>query len=71
MLFVVFSLASRFVGKFGNGVCVKIELLKGLKGVKEFQVVTKMCRMKRLLDRSLNLVRLEEKHVSSNKGVKL
>ena len=47
---------------------VSFELKKGLKGVKEFQVVTKMCRMKPLLDHSLNLVRLMEKHGSSNKG---
>ena len=39
---------------------VKFELKKGLKGVKEFHVVTKMSRMKRLLDRSLNLVRLRK-----------
>ena len=50
---------------------MRFELRKGLKGVNEFQVVTKMWRMKRLLDHSLNLVRLEEKHVSSNKGVVL
>ena len=50
---------------------VKFELKKGLKGVNEFQVVIKMCRMKRLLDHSLNLVRLEEKHVSSTKEVVL
>ena len=50
---------------------VKFELKKGLKGVNEFQVVKKMCRMKRLLDHSLNLVRLEEKHVSSTKEVVL
>ena len=37
---------------------VKFELKKGLKEVKEFQVVTKMCQMKRLLDHLLNLVRL-------------
>ena len=36
----------------------KFELKKGLKEVKEFQVVTKMCQMKRLLDHLLNLVRL-------------
>ena len=36
---------------------VKFELTKGLKGVKEFQVVTKIYRMKRLLDHSLDLVR--------------
>ena len=52
-------------------VFVKFELKKGLKGVKEFQVVTKMCEMKRPLDHSLNLVRHEEKHVSPNKGVVL
>ena len=39
--------------------CVKFELKKGLKGVKEIQVVTKLRQMKRLLDRSLNLVRPE------------
>ena len=50
---------------------VKFELKKGLKGVKEFQVVTKMSRVKRLLSHSLNSVRLEEKHMSSNKGVVL
>ena len=50
---------------------VKFELKKGLKGVKEFQVVTRMCQMKRILDHSLNLVRLEEKHVSSKRGVVL
>ena len=42
---------------------VKFELKKGLKKVKDFQVVTKM---KRLIDHSLNLVR-----VSPNKGVVL
>ena len=37
---------------------VKFESKKGLKEVKEFQVVTKMCPMKRLLDHLLNLARL-------------
>ena len=37
---------------------MKFEFEKGLKGVKEFQLVTKMCQMKLLLDHSLNLVRL-------------
>ena len=65
MLFVEFSLylASRFVGKLEEMVFVKLELKKGLEGVKEFQVVTKMCQTKRLLDHSLNLVHLEEKHI--------
>ena len=73
MLFVEFSLylASRFVGKFeGKGVC-EIGIKEGFKEVKEFQVVTKIRQMKRLLDHLLNLVRLEEKHVSPNKGVVL
>ena len=48
---------------------VKLELKKGLKEVKEFQVVIKMCQMKRLFDHSLSLVYLGEKHVSPNKGV--
>ena len=47
---------------------VKFELKKRLKEVKGFQVVTKMCQKKRLLDHSLNLVRFEEKHVSPNKA---
>ena len=38
---------------------MKFEFKKGLEGVKEFPVVTKMCQMKRLLDHSLNLARLE------------
>ena len=38
---------------------MRIELRKGLKGVKEFLVVIRLCQMKRLLDRLLNLVRLE------------
>ena len=50
---------------------MKFELKRGLKGLKDFQVLTKMCQIKRLLDHSLNLVRLEEKHVSSNRGVVL
>ena len=50
---------------------MKLELKKGLKEAKEFQVVRRMCQMKVLLDHSLNLVRLEEKHVSPNKGVVL
>ena len=33
---------------------VKFELKKRLSEVKEFQVVTKMCQMKRLVDHSLN-----------------
>ena len=52
-------------------VFVKFELKKWLKEVKEFQVVTKKCQVKRQLDNSLKLVRLEEKHVSSNTGVVL
>ena len=36
---------------------VKLELKKVLREVKQFQVVTKMCQMKRLLDQLLNLVR--------------
>ena len=61
MLFVEFSLylASRFVGKFEEVGFVRFDLTKKLKGVKEFLVVTKLCQMKRLLDRLLNLVRLE------------
>ena len=39
-------------------VFVKFELKKVLLEVKEFQVVTKMCQMKRLLDHLLNLVHL-------------
>ena len=50
---------------------MKFELKRGLKGLKDFQVLTKMCQIKRLLDHSLNLVRLEEKLVSSNRGVVL
>ena len=50
---------------------VKFLLNKGLKEVKEFQVVTMMCQMKLLWDHSLSLVRLEEKHASPNKGVVL
>ena len=42
---------------------VKLELKEGLKEMKELQVVIKMCQMKHLLDHSLNLIRLEEKHV--------
>ena len=38
---------------------VRFELRKGLKGVKEFLVVKKLCPMKRLLNCLLNLVRLE------------
>ena len=73
MLFVEFSLylASRFVGKFERkGVC-EIGVNEGLNEVKEFQVVIRMCQMKRLLDHLLNLIRLEEKHVLPNKGVVL
>ena len=68
VLFVEFNLylASRFVGKFGGKVFVKIELKKWLKEVKELQVRKKLCQMKRLLFHSLNLVRLAE-----NKGVVL
>ena len=43
---------------------VKLELNKGLKEVREFQIVIKRCQMKRLLDHSLSLLRSEEKHVS-------
>ena len=50
---------------------MKFLLNKGLKEVKEFQVVTMMCQMKLLWDHSLSLVRLEEKHASPNKGVVL
>ena len=38
---------------------VRFESGKGLKGVKEFLVVTNLCQIKRLLNRSLNSVRLE------------
>ena len=38
---------------------MRLELWKGLKGVNEFLLVTKLCQMKRLLGRLLNLVRLE------------
>ena len=69
MLFVEFSLY--FSENLKEKMFVKLELKNGLKEVKEFQVVTKMCQMKRQLDHSLNLVRLEEKHVSPNKGVVL
>ena len=48
-----------FVGKFGGKVLVRFDLRKGLSGNKIFLVVTKLCQMKCLLDRSLNLVHFE------------
>ena len=38
---------------------VRFDLKKGLRGVKVFLVMTKLGQMKRLLDRSLNLVHFE------------
>ena len=52
-------IASRFVGKVGEIVFVRFDLRKGLREVKVFLVVTKLCQMRRLLDRALNFVHLE------------
>ena len=61
MLLFEFSLyrASRFLENLKEMVFVRFELNKGLKGVKEFLVVTKLCQMILLLGRLLNLVHLE------------